>query len=63
MLPAVALIMAQKGLDCGLLSETLFAPVILVVLVTTLASPILLNFVMKDNVTKDKGRNGLHRVR
>jgi hypothetical protein len=31
---------------------------ILVVLVTTLASLILLNFVMKD-----KGRNGLHRVK
>jgi Kef-type K+ transport system membrane component KefB len=51
----VALIMAQKGLDCGLLSETLFAPVVLVVLVTTLASPILLNFVRRIMLQRIRG--------
>ncbi len=42
----VALIVAQKGAAVGLVSDTLFAPVILVVIVTTLITPILLKMVM-----------------
>lgn len=44
----VALIVAQKGAASGLVSETMFAPVILVVIVTTLITPILLKVVMGD---------------
>lgn len=44
----VALIVAQKGYSCGLLSDVLFAPIVLVVIVTTLLTPILLKLVMKD---------------
>lgn len=40
----VALIVAQKGIAVGLLSETFFAPVVIMVLVTTLLAPILLKF-------------------
>lgn len=45
----VALIVAQKGYASGMLDNTLFAPIVLVVIVTTLLTPILLKFVMKDN--------------
>ncbi len=44
----VALIVAQKGYACGLLDNVLFAPIVLVVIVTTLLTPILLKIVMKD---------------
>lgn len=44
----VALIVAQKGYQCGLLNETLFAPIVLVVIVTTLITPILLKLVMRE---------------
>ena len=44
----VALSVAQKGASCGLVSESMFAPVILVVIVTTLITPILLKLVMSD---------------
>lgn len=44
----VALIVAQKGFQCGMLDDTLFAPIVLVVIVTTLLTPILLKMVMKD---------------
>lgn len=46
----VALIVAQKGIDVGLLSETYFAPVVIVVLVTTLLSPILLKILFTEKV-------------
>lgn len=45
----VALIVAQKGYASGMLDDVLFAPIVLVVIVTTLISPILLKLVMKDN--------------
>ncbi len=41
----VALIVAQKGVEMGLLDNNLFPAVILVVIVTTLITPILLKFV------------------
>lgn len=48
----VALIVAQKGYQCGMLNKQLFAPVILVVIVTTLITPILLKIVMKNKEQK-----------
>lgn len=44
----VALIVAQKGYQCGMLDDTLFAPIVLVVIVTTLITPILLKIVMRN---------------
>lgn len=43
----VALIITNLGVNLGLLSETLFSPVVLVVIVTTLLTPILLSLVYK----------------
>lgn len=45
----VALIVAQKGYASGMLDDVLFAPIVLVVIVTTLITPILLKLIMKDN--------------
>lgn len=45
----VALIVAQKGYASGMLDDVLFAPIVLIVIVTTLITPILLKLVMKDN--------------
>ena len=44
----VALIVAQKGAESGLISRALFPAVVLVVIVTTLITPVLLKLVMKD---------------
>lgn len=44
----VALIVAQKGYQYHLIDSKLFAPIVLVVIVTTLITPILLKLVMKD---------------
>ncbi|MCR5798215.1 MAG: cation:proton antiporter [Eubacterium sp.] len=41
----VALIVAEKGRQVGLIAEDMFAPVVLVVIVTTLLTPILLKMV------------------
>lgn len=43
----VALIVAQKGYNMGLLNGHLFSPVVLVVIVTTIITPVLLKKVMK----------------
>ncbi len=43
----VALIVAQKGYNMGLLSGQLFSPIVLVVIVTTIITPILLKKFMK----------------
>lgn len=43
----VALIVAQKGYHMGLLSGQLFSPVVLVVIVTTIITPVLLKKFMK----------------
>lgn len=48
----VALIVAQKGYSVGMLDDVLFAPIVLVVIVTTLLTPILLKMVMKDKDQK-----------
>lgn len=44
----VALIVAQKGIAVGLLSEAYFAPVVIMVLITTLLSPILLKILFTE---------------
>ncbi len=44
----VALILAGKGAAIGLMSEVLFAPLILVVVITTLMTPILLKLVYRN---------------
>lgn len=43
----VALIVAQKGAQAGLIDESVFPAIVLVVIVTTLITPILLKFGMK----------------
>ena len=43
----VALIVAQKGEQAGLINEEMFPAIVLVVIVTTLVTPILLKFGMK----------------
>ena len=44
----VALIVANKGSANGLISEELFAPIIIMVVVTTIVTPILLKLVFHD---------------
>jgi Kef-type K+ transport system membrane component KefB len=44
----VALIVANKGAAVGLIREEYFAPIIIVVLVTTLITPILLKIAYKE---------------
>ena len=44
----VALIVAQKGAQSGLVDSSLFPPIVLVVIVTTLITPILLKLFMKQ---------------
>ena len=44
----VALIVANKGIACGLMSTTLFGPIVIMVIVTTIITPILLKVVFKD---------------
>ena len=44
----VALIVAQKGAQVGLISEAMFPPIVVVVIVTTLLTPIMLKITMKD---------------
>ena len=48
----VALIVAQKGISVGLLSEVFFAPVVIMVLVTTLLSPIILKCYLQNKKSK-----------
>ncbi len=43
----VALIVAQKGSQAGLIDESMFPAIVLVVIVTTLVTPILLKFGMR----------------
>jgi Kef-type K+ transport system membrane component KefB len=44
----VALIVAQKGNQCKLVNEVLFAPIVIVVIGTTVLAPIFLKLVMQD---------------
>lgn len=47
----VALIVASKGAAIGLLSTTLLGPIVIMVIVTTIITPILLKLVFKSNQT------------
>lgn len=42
----VALIVAQKGFDCGLLDASMFPAIVFMVIVTTLITPVLLKFTL-----------------
>ena len=46
----VALIVAEKGRQLNLIKEEMFAPVVLVVIITTLLTPILLKFVFSNEL-------------
>ncbi len=48
----VALVVAEKGRQCGLIDNDMFAPVVVVVIVTTLITPILLKVVFKEKNQK-----------
>ncbi len=50
----VALIVAQKGSSAGLVDPALFPAIVFVVIVTTLITPILLKFVMKNNADQSE---------
>jgi Kef-type K+ transport system membrane component KefB len=45
----VALIVAAKGQKLGLISDSVFAPVIIMVVVTTIVTPVFLKLVFKDH--------------
>ncbi len=48
----VALIVAQKGAQLGLLDEQIFSPIVLMVIITTLITPILLKITLREkNIT------------
>ena len=59
----VALIVANKGIKSGLMDERLFAPMIVMVIVTTLLTPILLKFVFAERMEyrKDKEHAIVHK--
>ena len=44
----VALIVASKGATLGVLSNIMLGPIVIVVVVTTIISPILLNLTFRD---------------
>lgn len=48
----VALIVAQKGYAMGILDKELFSPIVLVVIITTIVTPILLKKTLKVKETK-----------
>lgn len=50
----VALIVANKGIACGLMSTVLFGPIVIMVIVTTIVTPILLKIVFKDKGTQSE---------
>ena len=49
----VALIVASKGQQVGLIDGELFAPIVIMVIVTTLITPILLKVAFKDKPEKE----------
>lgn len=48
----VALIVANKGAAVGLMSDTYFGPIVIMVIITTIITPILLKIVFKDKEEK-----------
>lgn len=53
----VALIVANKGAALGLVGDTLFAPIIIMVVVTTIIAPILLKLAFKDKTQNNNDTN------
>lgn len=51
----VALIVADKGASMGLMNDEWFAPIVIVVIVTTILAPVILKIVFADK--KDDGKN------
>lgn len=49
----VALIVANKGAAVGLMSDELFAPIVIMVVVTTIITPVMLKLVFKDKESKE----------
>ena len=54
----VALIVASKGAAVGLMNEKYFAPIVIMVVVTTIITPILLKFVYKSKKGDDNESKG-----
>lgn len=50
----VALIVANKGEAVGLMSDKFFAPIVIMVVLTTIVTPVLLKLVFKDKNDADK---------
>ena len=50
----VALIVSQKGLSVGLLSSVYFTSVILLIIVSSIATPIILKLLYAKNATADE---------
>ena len=50
----VALIVANKGEAVGLMSDKFFAPIVIMVVLTTIVTPVLLKLVFKDKNEADK---------
>lgn len=50
----VALIVANKGASMGLMSQSLFGPIVIVVVVTTIIAPVLLKLAFSDRKSKSK---------
>lgn len=53
----VALIMAQKGTEYGLIDDRMFAPIIIMIITTALLTPIFLKIFMGDKKTELKTTN------
>jgi Kef-type K+ transport system membrane component KefB len=59
----VALIVAQKGAEAGLLEPAMFSPIVIMVIVTTLFTPVFLKLVLKDiDSGSDTASNKLAKV-
>lgn len=58
----VALIVASKGASMGLMSSTMFGPVIIVVVATTIISPILLKMAFKSKHTKSHTNSRMEQI-
>ena len=48
----VALIVANKGVKLGIISNVIFAPILIVVIITTIIAPILLKLAFKEDKAK-----------
>lgn len=53
----VALIVANKGLDFGLMNEALFAPIVIVVVATTIIAPVILKIVFNEKEKNNSDDN------